>query len=130
MDQACGDNRPGRSDVSRSFTAKGTILPTIAETSHEISKLYEVDHVSRQERNARRNKILFVDRLLNELEQLNIAEEVTVPTALRTQCRKLLAREGHALSHRRAEDVTIAEWMDALYAVQDGLMFTIGDEDE
>ncbi|MHB1575804.1 MAG: hypothetical protein ACYCX9_04715 [Candidatus Dormibacteria bacterium] len=105
-------------------------MPTIAETSHEISKLYEVDHVSRQERNARRNKILFVDRLLNELEQLNIAEEVTVPTALRTQCRRLLAREGHALSHRRAEDVTIAEWMDALYDVQDGLMFTIGDEDE
>jgi hypothetical protein len=105
-------------------------LPTIAETSHEISKLYEVDHISRQERNARRNKILFVDRLLNELEQLNIADEVTVPVALRTQCRKLLTREGHVLSHRRAEDVTIAEWMDALYDVQDGLMFTIGDEDE
>jgi hypothetical protein len=30
----------------------------------------------------------------------------------------------------RPEDVTIAEWMDALYDVQDGLMFTIGDEDE
>ncbi len=105
-------------------------MPTIAETSHEISKLYEVDHVSRQERNARRNKILFVDRLLNELEQLNIAEELTVPPALRGPCRKLLAREGHPLSHRRAEEVTIAEWMDALYDVQDGLMFTIGDEDE
>jgi hypothetical protein len=105
-------------------------LPTISETSREITKLYEVDHISRRERNARRNKILFVDRLLNELEQLNIAEEVVVPVALRTQCRKLLAREGHAVSRIRAEDVTIAEWMDALYDVQDGLMFTIGDEDE
>lgn len=105
-------------------------MPTIAETSHEITKLYEVDHLSRRERDARRNKILFVDRLLNELEQLNIAEEVVVPVPLRVQCRRLLAREGHPLSRARAEEVTIAEWMDALYDVQDGLMFTIGDEDE
>jgi hypothetical protein len=34
------------------------------------------------------------------------------------------------LGRRRAEEVSIAEWMDALYDVQDGLMFTIGDEDE
>lgn len=105
-------------------------MPTIAETSHEISKLYEVDHLSRRERDARRNKILFIDRLLNELEQLNIAEEAVVPTALRTHCRRLLAREGHPLARVRADEVTIAEWMDALYDVQDGLMFTIGDEDE
>ncbi|MHB8554756.1 MAG: hypothetical protein ACYDCB_03725 [Candidatus Dormibacteria bacterium] len=109
---------------------KGLQLPTIAETSREISKLYEVDHLSRRDRSARRNKILFIDRLLNELEQLNIAEEVTVPTSLRTQCRKLLGREGHPLGRGRSEGVSIAEWMDALYDVQDGLMFTIGDEDE
>jgi hypothetical protein len=106
------------------------LLPTIAETSHEISKLYEVDHLTRRERSARRNKILFIDRLLNELEQLNIVEEVTVPVPLRTQCRRLLAREGHPLGRGRAEEVAIADWMDALYDVQDGLMFTIGDEDE
>ncbi|HVD02588.1 MAG TPA: hypothetical protein VNF75_00360 [Candidatus Dormibacteraeota bacterium] len=105
-------------------------MSTIAETSHEISKLYEVDHLTRRERNARRNKILYIDRLLNELEQLNIVEEVVVPTPLRTQCRKLLARESHPLGRGRAEEVAIADWMDALYDVQDGLMFTIGDEDE
>ena len=104
-------------------------MPTIAETSHEISKLYEVDHLTRRERSARR-KILFIDRLLNELEQLNIVEEVTVPVPLRTQCRRLLAREGHPLGRGRAEEVAISDWMDALYDVQDGLMFTIGDEDE
>jgi hypothetical protein len=105
-------------------------LPTISETSHEISRLYESDHIERQERNARRNKILFIDRLLNELEQLNIAEEAVVPATLRNQCRTFLAKEGHPLGRRRAEEVSIAEWMDALYDVQDGLMFTIGDEDE
>ena len=109
---------------------KGQHLPTISETSHEISKLYESDHVERRERNARRNKILFIDRLLNELEQLNIAEEVAVPAPLRNQCRRFLAKEGHPLGRRRSEEVVIAEWMDALYDVQDGLMFTIGDEDE
>lgn len=109
---------------------KGPNLPTISETSQEISKLYESDHIERRERNARRNKILSIDRLLNELEQLNIAEEVVVPLALRSQCRRLLAKEGHPLGRRRADEVVIAEWMDALYDVQDGLMFTIGDEDE
>lgn len=105
-------------------------MSTIAETSHEISKLIEVDHSTRQERSARRNKILFIDRLLNDLEQLNIAEEDEVPSVLRGQCRKLLIREGHPLGRNRPEEVSIAEWMDALYDVQDGLMFTIGDEDE
>ena len=105
-------------------------MPTIAETSKEISKLYEVDQMSRRERDARRNKILFIDRLLNELEQLNIADEVVVPAHLRAQCRRLLGRENHQVARLRPEDVTIAEWMDALYDVQDGLMFTIGDEDE
>lgn len=105
-------------------------MPTIAETSRQISKLYEVDHLTRRDRDARRNKILFIDRLLNELEQLNIAEEVVVPAALRGHCRQLLAREGHPLARGRVEEVTIAEWMDALYDVQDGLMFTIGDDDE
>ncbi|MGH7609472.1 MAG: hypothetical protein ACREOD_05970 [Candidatus Dormibacteria bacterium] len=105
-------------------------MPTIAETSHEISKLYEADHVERRERNARRNKILYIDRLLNELEQLNIAEELVVPLGLRNQGRRFLLKEGHPLGRRRAEEVSIAEWMDALYDVQDGLMFTIGDEDE
>ena len=105
-------------------------MPTIAETSKEISKLYEVDQLSRRERDARRNKILFIDRLLNELEQLNIADEVVVPAHLRAQCRRLLGRENHQVARLCPEDVTIAEWMDALYDVQDGLMFTIGDEDE
>ena len=67
-------------------------MPTISDTSHEISKLYESDHLERKERNARRNKILFIDRLLNELEQLNIAEEVVVPLPLRNQCRRFLAK--------------------------------------
>ncbi|MGH7639656.1 MAG: hypothetical protein ACREN7_01580 [Candidatus Dormibacteria bacterium] len=105
-------------------------MPTIAETSYEISRLYETDHLERRERNARRNKILSIDRLLNELEQLNIADEVDVPQTLRNECRRLLTREGHPLGRRRSDEVVIAEWMDALYDVQDGLMFTIGDEDE
>lgn len=105
-------------------------MPTISETSHEISKLYETDHLERRERHARRNKILYIDRLLNELEQLNIAEEEVVPLTLRNQCRRLLLKERHPVIRHRVEDVTIAEWMDALYDVQDGLMFTIGDEDE
>ena len=69
-------------------------------------------------------------RHVSNSAELNIADEVVVPLTLRNQCRRLLAKEGHPLGRRRADEVAIAEWMDALYDVQDGLMFTIGDEDE
>ena len=105
-------------------------MPTIGETCVAITQEQESWEVEKVQRYARRNKIHYIDRLLNELEQLNIAEESEVPLGLRTLCKDFIDGESHPLSQRPAEEVPIAEWMDALYDVQDGLMFTVEDDEE
>jgi len=73
------------------------------------------------------------DRLLDELEMLNIAEETQMPAELAVRVQRLAAEMEHPLGNRAPEDLTIAESMDALYDLQDGLMLTldgVDDEDE
>jgi hypothetical protein len=105
----------------------------IEETSVQISALRERWHVEREKRYARRNRIRYIDRLLDELEMLNIAEETQMPTELAVRVQRLAAEMEHSLGNRAPEDLTIAESMDALYDLQDGLMLTldgVDDEDE
>ena len=105
-------------------------MPTIEETCVAISHLEHRWEVEKTQRYARRNKIRYIDRLLNELEQLNIADEAEIPTELRTLCREFVDGEGHALARRSVAEVAIAEWMDALYDIQDSLMFAMEDEED
>jgi hypothetical protein len=105
----------------------------IEETSVQISALRERWHVEREKRYARRNRIRYIDRLLDELEMLNIAEETQMPAELAVRVQRLAAEMEHSLGNRAPEDLTIAESMDALYDLQDGLMLTldgVDDEDE
>ncbi len=55
----------------------------IEQTSVQISALRERWHAERELRYARRNRIRHIDRLLDELEMLNIAEETQLPIELR-----------------------------------------------
>ncbi len=103
----------------------------IEQTSVQISALRERWHAERELRYARRNRIRHIDRLLDELEMLNIAEETQLPTDLAVRVQRLSAEMEHPLANRAVEDLTIAESMDALYELQDGLMLTLeGVEDE
>jgi hypothetical protein len=105
----------------------------IEQTSVQISSLRERWHAERELRYARRNRIRHIDRLLDELEMLNIAEETQLPAELAVRVQRLCAEMEHPLGNRAAEDITIAESMDALYDLQDGLMLTLDgvvDEDE
>jgi hypothetical protein len=62
---------------------------------------------------------------------LNIAEETQLPPDLAVRVQRLAAEMDHPLGFRAPEDLTIAESMDALYDLQDGLMLTLdGVEDE
>ena len=105
-------------------------MPTIEETCVAITRLEHRGEVERTQRYARRNKIRYIDRLLNELEQLNIADEAELPTELRGLCKEFIDGEAHPLAQRPPEEVPIADWMDALYDVQDSLMFAIEDDEE
>ena len=103
----------------------------IEQTSVQISALRERWHAERELRDARRNRIRNMDRLLDELEMLNIAEETQLPTELALRVQRLAVEMDHPLANRAFEDLTIAESMDALYDLQDGLMPALdGVEDE
>ncbi len=102
----------------------------IQETSVEISALRERWHIEREHRYARRNRIRYIDRLLNELEMLNIAEETQMPAELGLRVQREAAEMGHALGNRAPEDLTIAESMEALYELQDRLMLTLDGVDD
>ncbi len=103
----------------------------IEQTSVQISVLRERWQVEREQRYARRNRIRYIDRLLDELETLNIAEETQMPTDLGQRVQRLASEMAHPLGSRPPADLTIAESMDALYDLQDGLMLTLeGVDDE
>ncbi len=103
----------------------------IQDTCLEIDGLRERSRIEREERNARRNRIRYIDGLINELEMLNIAEENHLPVELAVRIHQLLVEVEHALASKPVEAVSIAESMEALYELQDGLMVTLeGIEDE
>ncbi len=103
----------------------------IQDTCLEIDGLRERSRIERERRYARRNRIRFIDGLLNELEMLNIAEEDAMPVDLVVRIHELMTEVSHPLAQKPVEALGIAESMEALYELQDGLMITLeGVEDE
>lgn len=100
----------------------------IQETCLQIDRLQLRWQIEREQRYARRNKIRQIDELLNEFEMLNLAEEPDIPRDLAGRVRSFLRVEEHPLTVRSASEVAIAEWMEALYEVQDTLMLTVEDD--
>ena len=95
----------------------------IQETCVEIGALEDRWVRVREAQHARRNRIRAIDELIEEFEKLNLADERDVPIELRGRVMALIQTEEHPLSRRSAERLPIAEWMDALYDLQDSLMF-------
>ncbi|HEV1998573.1 MAG TPA: hypothetical protein VGR61_10645 [Candidatus Dormibacteraeota bacterium] len=94
----------------------------IHETSLEINDLYKSWLVELESRHARRNRVRYIDRLLNQLELLNLSEAPILSTDLRRQLKRLLTECEHPLARRSERDLTIAVCMEALYDIQDTLM--------
>jgi hypothetical protein len=101
----------------------------IQETSVEISALEKHWMAEKRARAARRDRIHAIDGLIEELEKLNLADESEVPVELRGRAYRVVFEERHPLAQRESDHVAIAEWMDALYDVQDTLMFSTEDDD-
>src|ERR1700686_1081516 len=103
----------------------------IEQTSVQITAQRERWQAEREFRYAPRNRTRHIDRLLDELEMLNIAEETQLPADLAFRVQRLAAEMEHPLGNRAPEDIPIAESVGALYDLQDGLMLTLeGVEDE
>jgi hypothetical protein len=103
----------------------------IRETSVEISDLYKRWQVELESRYARRNKVRYIDHLLNELELLNLADATQMPVDLRQEVREFLASFPQAAAGKSAaKDITIQDCMEALYDIQDTLLLGGEDDDE
>ncbi len=101
----------------------------IQETCLTISELEQRALAERDARAARRNKIRALDQLIDEFELLNLAEEVEVPGDLRHKAARAIAGAAHPLAQRPPHEVRIADWMEALYELQDTLMIPGEDVD-
>ena len=92
----------------------------IEEACVAIDDLSERERKSRELKYARRNKMRYIDRLLNELEMLNLADQVRMPSGLSVAVDKLL-EESEVETEVRPDTVVTA--MDLLYEIQDSLMY-------
>jgi hypothetical protein len=89
----------------------------------EIDVLTEKDRHERAVKYARRNRMRYIDQLLNELEMLNLAEQPKMPDRLSVAVDQLIV-ETQAAEIRGARSVaTVPDAMDVLYDIQDSLMF-------
>lgn len=100
----------------------------IRQTCLEIDELKARHAWERLQRRARRQRIRYIDDLINEFEMLNLAEEVRIPEELRRRATLLLTGLRHPLGRRPTEESGVGEWMDALYEVQDGLLLGTAEE--
>ena len=100
----------------------------IQETCLTISELREQAVAEKDARYSRRRKIRALDRLIDEFEMLNLAEEVAVPGELRSKATQVIGSAAHPLAKRPAHEIPIADWMEALYDLQDTLMLP-GEDD-
>jgi hypothetical protein len=102
----------------------------IEETCLEIDELEAHWVAERDARTARRRRIQYIDELIEEFEKLNLADEHEIPVELIGKAAAVIGNEAHPLVGRSPAEVAIAEWMDALYDVQDSLMFSNGDDND
>jgi hypothetical protein len=100
----------------------------IEGTCLQIGELEGRWQAEREARDARRRKIHQIDDLIEEFERLNLADEAEIPVELQGRVVRLVRGEAHPLGGRAAGGVSVAEWMDALYDVQDTLMIPMEDD--
>jgi len=89
----------------------------------EIEVLTEKDRQERAHKYARRNRMRYIDQLLNELEMVNLVDQARMPDRLFVAVDQLI-EETRAAEIRGARSVvTVPDAMDVLYDIQDSLMF-------
>ncbi len=91
----------------------------LEEACVAIDDATERDARARRLKYARRNKMRYIDQLLNELEMLNLAEQTTLPEGISAAVTTLL-EESELEGEQRPDSVISA--MDLLYEIQDSLM--------
>lgn len=92
----------------------------ISEACVAIDRSSERERRNQGLKYARRNKMRYIDRLLNELEMLNLADQTALPSALGRAVDELLS-DSEVETEVRPDTIVTA--MDLLYEIQDSLMY-------
>lgn len=101
----------------------------IQEACAMIERVEARERRSREAKYGRRNRIRYIDRLLNELEMLNLADESTVPERLAIELDRLMAESQAVEVARQPRPDSVSDAMDVLYEIQDSLMFNETEEE-
>lgn len=89
----------------------------------EIEELTEKDRLERESKYARRNRMRYIDHLLNELEILNLADQVKTPKQLFEAVDTLVVDTNTVQIRGQRNLATVSDAMEVLYDIQDSLMF-------
>jgi hypothetical protein len=100
----------------------------IQEACAAIERVEERERRARELKYGRRNKIRHIDRLLNELEVLNLADRHEVPERLAVELDRVIKESEIVAVARQPRPETVTEAMDVLYEIQDSLMFNEDEE--
>ena len=101
----------------------------IEEACAMIERVEARERRSREAKYGRRNKIRYIDRLLNELEMLNLADVTRVPERLAMELGRMLAESEVVQVAKQPRLESVNEAMDVLYELQDSLMFNDREEE-
>ena len=95
----------------------------IQEACAMIERVEARERRSREAKYGRRNKIRYIDRLLNELEMLNLADQRQLPQVLSVAVNKVIEESPEVTVLAQTKPASVMEAMDALYEIQDSLMY-------
>ena len=99
-------------------------MPMIKQASRAIEHMTARERRVQRAKYARRNKMHHIDKLLNELEMLNLADQRTMPPVLSVAVNKVIEESPEVTTVlAQAKPGSVMEAMDALYEIQDSLMY-------
>lgn len=101
----------------------------IEEACVAIENVEQRERRAREIKYGRRNKIRYIDKLLNELEMLNLADQTAVPERLAIELERLMAESAVVELVEQPRPESVAQAMDVLYEIQDSLMINDADDD-
>lgn len=99
------------------------VLKMIKQASRAIEHMTAKERRIQRAKYARRNKMHLIDKLLNELEMLNLADQRSMPPVLSVAINKVIEESPEVTVLAQAKPASVMEAMDALYEIQDSLMY-------
>ena len=113
-----------KSEAARKLVPGGDRgMPMIKQASRAIEHMTARERRIQRAKYARRNKMHYIDKLLNELEMLNLADQRQMPPVLSVAINKVIEESPEVTVLAQAKPASVMEAMDALYEIQDSLMY-------